>query len=144
MYPEKVHIFGDYVVQGRDKEDWNNIWYVSKIHKFHMCPRRVLFNDVKYKFKMIGKKEYERKFIFSYGIGTATIKTENGDIVVRQVQYTPEVTLNILSLDLLEKQSFSVKNIDTSCSIHHMYYDEETSMQIPLEEEHKRLGQKRL
>lgn len=74
MYPEKVYIYGDYTVQGTDEDGWNDIWYVSKHYKFHMCPRRIMFNDVNYKSKLIGKDEYECKFIFSYGIGTTTIK----------------------------------------------------------------------
>ena len=142
MYPEKVHVFGDYTIEGTDREGWDDIWYVSNKYKFHMCPRRVLFNDVNYKFKMVGKEEYECKFIFSYGIGNTTIKTENGDLVVRHVQYTPEVSLNILSLELLEKQGFSVKIKDTRCSINHMYYDEETSMQLPCESETRKVGPK--
>ena len=46
-----------------------------------------------------------REFIFSYGIGSVCVKTKHGDLVIRHVQYTREVSL-ILSLELLETQGY--------------------------------------
>ncbi|GJY23068.1 ARID DNA-binding domain-containing protein [Tanacetum coccineum] len=80
-YPEKVHVIADYMVEGTDDETWNEVWYVSNTYKHHMCPRRMLFKRLQYKFKMIGKEENEKKFIFSYGLGDATVKTRDGDMV---------------------------------------------------------------
>ena len=90
-YPETVHVIGDYMVEGTNLKTWNEIWYVSNKYKFHLCPRRKLFKKINYKFKMIGKEETERKFIFSYGIGHVSIETENGIVVIPNLQYTPEV-----------------------------------------------------
>ena len=105
-YPEKVHVATDYLVESTYDYTWDKIWYVSKEYKFHMCPKRIMFNDVHYKFKMIGKEEKEKKFIFSYGIGNATVKTKHGDMVINHVKYTPEVSLNVLSLELLANQGY--------------------------------------
>lgn len=54
-YPKKVHLITDCMVEGTNDKSWNEVWYVSIIYKFDMCPRRVLFNEIQYKFKMIGK-----------------------------------------------------------------------------------------
>ena len=143
LYPEAVHVIGDYMVEDTNGQTWNEIWYVSKQYKYHMCPRRKLFNDVEYKFKMMGREENERKFIFSYGIGNVTIKTKNGDLIVSHVQYTPEVSLNLLSLELLETQGFSVKIKDRVCSIYYMY-DEEPSLKLPLRDETEKVGPKEI
>ena len=128
-YPESVTVIGEYMVEDTNAQDWNDIWYVSKTYKFHMCPRRKMFNDVKYKFKMMGKEENERKFIFSYGVGDVTIKMKHGDLNIGHIQYTPEVSLNVLSLELLETQGFSVKIKDGVCKIYYMY-DEELGMYL--------------
>ena len=52
-YPEKVHVIADYMVESTNDYTWNEVWYVSNNYKFHMCPRRVLFKEIHYKFKMI-------------------------------------------------------------------------------------------
>ena len=85
-----------------------------------------LFNELQYKFKMIGKEENEKKFIFSYGIRDAKVNTKDGDLLIGKVQYTLEVSLNILSYDLLEEQGYSVQVNNNMCIIKYMY-DEGTS-----------------
>ena len=57
----------------------------------------------------------------SYGIGDATVNTKNGDMVIRNVQYTPEVSRNIFNFDLLEEQGYAVRINNNICSIHYMY-----------------------
>lgn len=120
-YPEKVHIIADYMVEGSNEYTWDQVWYVSCSFKFHMCPRRELFEDLHYKFKMVGKEEIEKKFIFSYGIGDARVNTKDGDMVIGKVQYTPEVTLNVLSYDLLEEQGYTLQINNNICTIKYMY-----------------------
>nr|GFA39626.1 ARID DNA-binding domain-containing protein [Tanacetum cinerariifolium] len=74
------------------------------VYKNHMCLTRPLFKKLKYKFKMIEKEEIKKKFIFSYGVGDVTVEAREGNFVIPYVHYTPEVTLNVLSFDLLEEQ----------------------------------------
>ena len=111
------------MLEGSQHNTWNEIWYISNKYKFHLCPRRSLFKRIKYSFKMIGKEETEKKFIFSYGLGSVAVDTDNGEMVIQNVQYTPEVSLNILSLDLLEAQGFMVKTDNTKCQIKNMYQE---------------------
>ncbi|GJS11227.1 ARID DNA-binding domain-containing protein [Tanacetum coccineum] len=103
-YPEKVHVITDYMIEGTDDATWNEAWYVSSAYKNHMCPTRSLFKKLTYKFKMIEKEEIEKKFIFSYGVGDVIVEAREGNFVIPNVHYTPEVTLNVLSFDLLEEQ----------------------------------------
>jgi hypothetical protein len=79
-YPEKVHVIADYMLEGSNDKTWNEVWYVSSNYKFHVCPRRVLFKQMQYKFKMIDKEENEKKFIFSYGIGDLIYLDQSLDI----------------------------------------------------------------
>nr|GEY86808.1 ARID DNA-binding domain-containing protein [Tanacetum cinerariifolium] len=59
----------------------------------------------------VNRLESQRKFLFTYGIGEVLIKDGGHGLLVPGVHYAPEVTLNILSLDLLEKQGYEVKSI---------------------------------
>ncbi|GKC90292.1 hypothetical protein Tco_1150941 [Tanacetum coccineum] len=80
-YPERVHVITDYMVEGMNFANWDNIWV-----------------------RMEGTEESEKKFIFSYGIGEATMETKDKKMVIPCMLYTPETTLNILSIDQLEDQ----------------------------------------
>nr|GEV89232.1 ARID DNA-binding domain-containing protein [Tanacetum cinerariifolium] len=86
--------------------------------------KRLLFKKLDYKFKMIGKEEVEKKFVFAYGIGDATVKGKDKDLVISNVQYTPEVSLNILSMDQLEEQGYIVKYNNNKCTLQYMFDEE--------------------
>ncbi|GJT24168.1 ARID DNA-binding domain-containing protein [Tanacetum coccineum] len=120
-YPEKVHVITDYMIEGTDDATWNEAWYVSSAYKNHMCPTRPLFKKLTYKFKMIEKEEIEKKFIFSYGVGDVIVEAREGNFVIPNVHYTPEVTLNVLSFDLLEEQGYTVKISNNKCNLHYMF-----------------------
>nr|GEW16120.1 ARID DNA-binding domain-containing protein [Tanacetum cinerariifolium] len=119
-YPEKVHVITDYMIEGTSEATWNGIWYMSSAYKHHMCPTRSLFEKLKYKFEMIRNEETEKKFIFSYGIRDAQIEAKEGTFLIPNVHYTPEVTLNIRSHDLLEEQGYVVEIRNNKCNIHYM------------------------
>lgn len=129
-YPEKVHVIADYLVEGSSDKTWDKVWYVSCKFNFHMCPRRELFENMQYKFKMVGKEETEKKFIFSYGIGDARVCTNEGEILVRGVQFAPEVSLNMLSYDLLIEQGFKIEIHNTHCTIKYMYDEDVISTKM--------------
>ncbi|GJS37841.1 ARID DNA-binding domain-containing protein [Tanacetum coccineum] len=97
-YPEKVHVITDYMIEGTDDTNWDNTWYVGGAYKIHMCPTRSLFKKLNYKFEMVEKEQIEKKFIFSYGIGDIKMEAKEGNFVIPNVHYTPEVTLNVLSM----------------------------------------------
>nr|GEW03658.1 ARID DNA-binding domain-containing protein [Tanacetum cinerariifolium] len=52
------------------------------------------------------KLDDQRKFLFIYGMGEVVIKNDGQRYLKPGVHYAPEVTLNILSIDMLEKQGF--------------------------------------
>ncbi|GKF00965.1 hypothetical protein Tco_0027888, partial [Tanacetum coccineum] len=58
-------------------------------------------------------EEDERKFIFSYGVGEASVETKDGTLVIPNVYYTPEITMNVLNVEQLEKQiTMNVLNVE--------------------------------
>ncbi|GJX61036.1 ARID DNA-binding domain-containing protein [Tanacetum coccineum] len=134
-YPEKVHVITDYMIEGTDDASWDRIWYVSSAYKQHMCPTKTLFKNLKHKFRMVGKEETERKFIFSYGVGEVTVDTRDRNLVIPCVLYTPKTTLNVLSIDQLEDQGYIVKYNNNKCSLHYMF--DEARTKITQEEETK-------
>ncbi|GKB79650.1 ARID DNA-binding domain-containing protein [Tanacetum coccineum] len=130
-YPEKVHIIT--VLTCRKctdlKQSWDrNQFSYCKVsaYKQHMCPTKTLFKNLKHKFKMVGKEETERKFIFSYGAGEVTVDTRDRNLVIPCVLYTPETTLNVLSIDQLEDQGYIVKYNNNKCSLHYMFDEART------------------
>ncbi|GKA12969.1 hypothetical protein Tco_0692515 [Tanacetum coccineum] len=125
-YLEKVHVITDYMIEGTDDAIWDEVWYVSSAYKNHMCPTRPLFKKLTYKFKMIEKEEIEKKLIFSYGVGDVTVEARKGNLVIPNVHYTPEVTLNVLSFDLLEEQGYTVKIGNNKCNLHYMFDEART------------------
>ncbi|GKE54574.1 ARID DNA-binding domain-containing protein [Tanacetum coccineum] len=120
-YPEKVHMITDYMVEGTDDASWDKIWYVSSAYKQHMCPTKTLFKNLKHKFRMVRKEEIEKKFIFSYGVGDVIVEAREGNFVIPTVHYTLEVTLNVLTFDLLEEQGYTVKISNNKCNLHYMF-----------------------
>ena len=120
-YQEQVHVLTDYMVEGSEKESWDNIWYVSSAYKRHMSPMKHLFKRMVKRFKVEGVEEDERKFIISYGVGEAVVGTGDGEIVMANVLYTPEITLNVLSMEQLEEQGFIVTYGTDRCKLKYMF-----------------------
>ncbi|GJW31144.1 ARID DNA-binding domain-containing protein [Tanacetum coccineum] len=141
-YPERVHVITDYMVEGTDFANWDNIWYVSSVYKQHMCPTKSLFKRLKYRFRMEGTEESEKKFIFSYGIGEATVETKDRKMVIPYVLYTPKTTLNILSIDQLEDQGYVVKYGHNKCSITYMFDDNSGDIRTKESQNHEEITNK--
>ncbi|GKF28133.1 ARID DNA-binding domain-containing protein [Tanacetum coccineum] len=72
------------------------------------------------KFDQPGQAQHEKKIIFSHGIGEAVVETNENEIVIPCVLYTPEVTLNVLSLDQLLAQGFVITYGHDKCRISYM------------------------
>ncbi|GJY04131.1 ARID DNA-binding domain-containing protein [Tanacetum coccineum] len=122
-YPERVHVKTDYMIEGTDFSNWDNIWYVSSAYKKHMSPTKSLFKRLKNSFKVEGT-QHERKIIFSHGIGEAMVETSEKKIIIPCVLYTPEITLNVLSLDQLMAQGFVVTYGHNKCQISYMFEED--------------------
>ncbi|GJS36312.1 hypothetical protein Tco_0534694 [Tanacetum coccineum] len=86
-----------------------------------MSPMKHLFKRMIHRFKVEGTEEKEKKFLISYGVGEAFVETNEGRITVSNVLFTPEITLNILSIDQLEEQGYMVSYVDNKCRIKYMF-----------------------
>ncbi|GJW46841.1 hypothetical protein Tco_0078487 [Tanacetum coccineum] len=82
------------------------------------------FCNIKEEFS-VTKLEDQMKFLFTYGIGDVYIKDDGHGCLVPGVHYAPEVTLNILSMDLLKKQGYEIKYDGNRCSLTYMFNDKE-------------------
>ncbi|GJW72334.1 ARID DNA-binding domain-containing protein [Tanacetum coccineum] len=93
-YPKRVHVKTDYMVEGWINQNWDKTFDIE---------------------------EDERKFIFSYGIGEASVETKDGALVIPNVYYTPEITMNVLNVEQLENQGYVVTYERNKCGIRYMF-----------------------
>ncbi|PWA79639.1 ARID DNA-binding domain-containing protein [Artemisia annua] len=106
-YSDSIHLPTDYMVEGTDELDWNQIWYVSTKVNRHVCSNISLFSKLKEKFA-VEKNEEQKKFIFIHGIGEVQIRIGNDILIIPGVHYTPKITLNILSASQMEAQGLEL------------------------------------
>ncbi|GJU80743.1 ARID DNA-binding domain-containing protein [Tanacetum coccineum] len=118
-YPESIHFSTTCMIKGTDLANWDDIWYVSNRIDRHVCYKLDFFCNIKEDF-LVKELENQRKLLFTYGI-------EDGGQgwLVPGVHYAPEVTLNILSIDLIEKQGFEVKYDGNRCTLSCMFNNKE-------------------
>nr|GEX69450.1 ARID DNA-binding domain-containing protein [Tanacetum cinerariifolium] len=123
-YPETVHFSTTCMIKGIDLTGWDEIWYVSNKTDRHVCYKLDAFCNIKEEFS-VTKLENQRKFLFTYGLGEILIEANGKSHIIPGVYYAPEMTLNILSLELLEKQGFQVTYDGNRCSLSLMFKDKE-------------------
>jgi hypothetical protein len=58
------------------------------------------------------------------------VETSEGSLVIFNVLYTPEITLNALSIDQLEDQGYIVTYGHNKCSLKYMFDDERKPMEV--------------
>ncbi|GKA21508.1 ARID DNA-binding domain-containing protein, partial [Tanacetum coccineum] len=102
-YPEFIHFRTRGIIDGTDKGSWDDFWYISNTSNKHMTANLKFFLNLKEEF-IVEKLERQGKFLFTYGIGEVLIKNGEGTYMIPGVHYAPEVTLNILSIELLRQQ----------------------------------------
>ncbi|GKA98997.1 hypothetical protein Tco_0826934 [Tanacetum coccineum] len=123
-YPETIHFSTTCMIKDTDLTGWDEIWYVSNQIDRHVCYKLDAFCNIKEKFP-VTKLENQKKFLFTYGLGEILIEANGKSHIIPGVYYAPEVTLNILSLELLEKQGFQVNYDGNRCSLTLMFKDKE-------------------
>ncbi|GKA84099.1 ARID DNA-binding domain-containing protein [Tanacetum coccineum] len=121
-YPETIHFSTISMIKDTDLTTWDEIWYVSDKLDRHVCYKLDFFCNIKENFT-VTNLENQRKFLFSYGMGEILIEQGRNKLIIPSVCYTPEVTLNILSQELLEKQGFTICYEGNRCSIVPMFKD---------------------
>nr|GEY49789.1 ARID DNA-binding domain-containing protein [Tanacetum cinerariifolium] len=82
-------------------------------------------DDLINSFKVLDKEEDERKFIFSYGVGEAIVETRNEALLIPNIHYTPEIIMNVLSIEQLENQGYVMTYERNRCGIRYMFDNEE-------------------
>ncbi|GKE56660.1 ARID DNA-binding domain-containing protein, partial [Tanacetum coccineum] len=99
-YPETVHFSTTSMVKDTDLTTWDEIWYVSDKLDRHVCYKLDSFCYIKENFN-VTNLENQNKFLVSYGMGEVLVEQGRESIIIPGA---PEVTLNIFSQELLEKQ----------------------------------------
>nr|GEW42635.1 ARID DNA-binding domain-containing protein [Tanacetum cinerariifolium] len=110
-YPETIHFSTTCMIKDTNLTSWDEIWYVSNKIDRHVCYKLDAFCNIKEDFS-VTNLENQKKFLFTYGIGEVLIEQGSNNLIVPGVYYAPEVTLNILSLELLEKQGLEQDTIN--------------------------------
>nr|GEX57170.1 ARID DNA-binding domain-containing protein [Tanacetum cinerariifolium] len=121
-YPETIHFSTTCMIKDTDLTSWDEIWYVSNQIDRHVCYKLDAFCKSREDF-FVTKLENQKKFLFTYGMGEVLIEEGSKGLIVPDVFYAPEVTLNILSLELLEKQGFKVGYDGNRCTLSLMFKD---------------------
>ncbi|KAF5767333.1 putative transcription factor & chromatin remodeling ARID family [Helianthus annuus] len=108
------------IVVGTEGGLWNDIWYVSSVFKHHIAGNLNMFKRIKH---IIGvdTRTGEHNFLFTRGVGSIEIKTGNENMRIQSVFYSPELDRNVLSLDELTLQGFTVKKAGDTCRIYPMF-----------------------
>ncbi|KAM0047428.1 putative transcription factor interactor and regulator CCHC(Zn) family [Helianthus debilis subsp. tardiflorus] len=108
------------IVVGTEGGLWSDIWYVSSVFKHHMAGNLNVFKRMKH---IIGVDTQSggNNFLFTRGVGSVEIKTCNETMRIQNVFYSPELDRNILSIDQLTMQGFTVNKNGDTCKIFPMF-----------------------
>ncbi|KAJ0567087.1 putative transcription factor interactor and regulator CCHC(Zn) family [Helianthus annuus] len=108
------------IVVGTEGGLWSDIWYVSSVIKHHMAGNLNVFKRIKH---IIGvdTQSGENNFLFTRGVGSVEIKTGNETMRIQSVFYSPELDRNVLSMDQLTMQGFTVNKNGDTCKIYPMF-----------------------
>ncbi|KAJ0721563.1 putative transcription factor interactor and regulator CCHC(Zn) family [Helianthus annuus] len=111
---------GEMIVTGTDGGQWNDIWYVGYSFSHHYAGNINVFKRIKH---LIGvdSKTGENDFLFIRGIGNVDVKSNNETVKIQSVFYTPELNRNVLSMNQLTLQGFTVKKSGDTCRIYPMF-----------------------
>ena len=123
-YPEFIHFQTNGIVERTDKDGWDNFWYVSITSDKHLTSNLKFFSNLKEEF-LVKKLEGQRKFLFTYGMGEVLIKNGSNGFLIPGVHYAPEVTLNILSINLLKQQGVNVIFEKDKCFLEYMFKNQQ-------------------
>ncbi|XP_035836248.1 uncharacterized protein LOC110891416 isoform X1 [Helianthus annuus] len=117
---EDVHCKDEMIVTGTEGGQWAGIWYVNPTFNHHFSGNINVFKRVKH---MMGVETRSgmNNFLFIRGVGSVDLKTGNETLNIQSVYYSPEIDRNVLSLDQLTLQGFTVKRSGDKCKIYPMF-----------------------
>ncbi|GJU28208.1 ARID DNA-binding domain-containing protein [Tanacetum coccineum] len=90
----------------------------------HFKPRGIIKGTDKEEF-LVEKLEGQIKLLFTYGMGEVLIKDGSNGYLIPGVDYTPEITLNILSINLLKQQGFEIIFEGDKCTLEYMFKNQQ-------------------
>ncbi|GJY65571.1 hypothetical protein Tco_0467809 [Tanacetum coccineum] len=96
-YPEPIHLETKCMIKGTDQGHWDDICFA------------------------VNKLDDQMKFLFTYGIGEVVVKNGDEGYLIPGVYYAPEVTLNVLSIEQLERQGVDIIYEDNTCRLAYMF-----------------------
>nr|GEU97087.1 protein kinase, ATP binding site-containing protein [Tanacetum cinerariifolium] len=123
-YPEFIHFKTTGIIDGTDTGTWDDFWYVSATTNKHMTANLDFLLNLKEDF-VVETLEKQKRILFTYGIGEVLIKNGIGTYMIPGVHYAPEVTLNILSIELLRQQGFEIIWNGDRCMLVYMFKDKQ-------------------
>ncbi|KAM0058581.1 putative transcription factor & chromatin remodeling ARID family [Helianthus debilis subsp. tardiflorus] len=108
------------IVTGTDGGQWNEIWYVNPTFNHHFVGNIDVFKRVKH-IMGVETRSGMNNFLFIRGVGTVEMKTGNEILRIPSVFYSPDIDRNVLSLEQLTLQGFTVQRSGNSCKIFPMF-----------------------
>ncbi|KAM0023884.1 putative transcription factor interactor and regulator CCHC(Zn) family [Helianthus debilis subsp. tardiflorus] len=108
------------IVTGTEGGMWGDIWYVNHSFTQHYAGNINVFKRIKH---LVGVETNsgENDFLFMRGIGVVEVKSNNERLLIQSVFYTPELDRNVLSMNQLTLQGFTVKKAGDTCKIFPMF-----------------------
>ncbi|KAJ0491756.1 hypothetical protein HanIR_Chr12g0567291 [Helianthus annuus] len=106
----------EYLVVGTDGGFWLKMWYVSKTLKHHFSGNLDMFKRIKC-MSDVETKTGENQFYFIRGLGVVDVISGSEKIRIQSVFYTQDIDRNVLSLDQLITQGFTVKFTEDKCKL---------------------------
>ncbi|KAF5769193.1 putative transcription factor interactor and regulator CCHC(Zn) family [Helianthus annuus] len=117
---EEVHCREEMIVTGTDGGQWNDIWYVNPTFCHHFVNNLNVFKRVKH-IMGVETRSGMNNFLFIRGVGIAEVKMGNETLSVPSVFYSPDINRNVLSLEQLTLQGFTVRRTGDTCKIFPMF-----------------------
>ncbi|GJV34050.1 ARID DNA-binding domain-containing protein [Tanacetum coccineum] len=124
---EFIHFNTDGILKGTDQGSWDDFWYLSRSTDKHYCSNLSMFCNIKENF-LVSNLENQKKFLFTYGMGEVIIKPVFQAYLIPGVYFAPEVSLNILSIDLLNQQGFEVVSDGDRYRLEYMFRESTGNM----------------
>ncbi|KAJ0881998.1 putative transcription factor interactor and regulator CCHC(Zn) family [Helianthus annuus] len=117
---EDVHCRDEMIVTGTDGGQWKDIWYVNSTFHHHYVGNIDVFKRVKH-IMGVETRSGMNNFLFIRGVGIVEMKTGNDTLRIPSVFYSPDIDRNVLSLEQLTLQGFTVRKSGDSCKIFPMF-----------------------
>ncbi|KAJ0771195.1 putative transcription factor interactor and regulator CCHC(Zn) family [Helianthus annuus] len=117
---DAVHCRDEMIVTGTDGGQWKDFWYVNPTFNHHFVGNIDVFKRVKH-IMGVETRSGMNNFLFIRGVGVVEMKTGNDTLNIPSVFYSPDIDRNVLSLEQLTLQGFTVRRSGDTCKIFPMF-----------------------